>query len=642
MNLNKTSLNSHLQHITSEIVTRSTKSRAAYLARMQAAKAAKPSRSKLPCGNFAHGIAACDSTDKLILRTSHQPNIAIVSAYNDMLSAHQPYHCYPDQIKETIRELGGVAQFAGGVPAMCDGVTQGEAGMELSLFSRDVIAMSVAVALSHNMFDGVVMLGVCDKIAPGMLIGALSFGFLPMAFLPAGPMPSGLPNKEKARVRQQFAQGDIDREGLLKAETESYHSPGTCTFYGTANSNQMLMEIMGLQLPGSSFVNPNTPIRKAFTEAGCSILYSSIDQQKENSLADIISEKTIINGIVGLLATGGSSNHTLHILAMAQAAGIQITWRDIAKLSAIVPLIARVYPNGDADINHFHQTGGMAYVINELLSVGLLHDDVKTVMGDGLSHYTQDAALASDHIVWTPSSGKSTDTEVLRTADDPFQTEGGLQLLTGNLGHAIIKTSAVNKDHLIVSAPARVFTDQQAVLDEFKQGKLNQDVMVVLKGQGPKANGMPELHKLTPVLGVLQDQGYRVALVTDGRMSGASGKVPAAIHVSPEAMDGGTIDRIQDGDLIVLDAIAGTIELKVSEITLAERLSEAESNHQTGAGNHRHQYNSGCGRELFAPFRQIVGSATQGASIFGDFGFEADLQFEKANKKIAYKKEVTE
>lgn len=603
-------LNATVATVTERIVERSLQTRKAYLERMAAAKSAKPPRSQMPCGNFAHGMAACSKDEKTILRTTQQPNIAIVTAYNDMLSAHQPYQAYPAMIKQQIADLGGVAQVAGGTPAMCDGVTQGLPGMELSLFSRDVIALSVGVALSHNLFDGGFLLGVCDKIVPGLLIGALSFGFLPIRFLPAGPMTSGLPNKEKAKVRQQFATGEVDRETLLQAESESYHSPGTCTFYGTANTNQMMVEIMGLQLPSASFVNPNTPLRDALTKAACTELYTQIEEGSAYSLAEIVSVNTVVNGIVGLLATGGSTNHTLHILAIARAAGIQVDWQDMADLSAVVPLIVRAYPNGEADINHFHSAGGMGFVIRELLAAGFLHNDVKTCVGDGLQAYCQEAFLKNDALTWRPGVSETLDATVVRPVAEPFQKNGGLSLLKGNIGKAVIKTSAVSEDKRKITAKARVFYSQDSVQHAFKNGELNQDVVVVLPGQGPKANGMPELHRLTPMLGVLQDKGFKVALVTDGRMSGASGKVPAAIHVAPEALDDGPIAKIQDGDEITVDADKGELHLHIDDAALAQRKPNRPD---------VTDYATLCGRELFAPFRKIVGRADEGASVFGSF-----------------------
>ena len=552
--------------ITNRIRERSVAAREAYLARVLARAESRPRRSALGCGNLAHGFAACGTGDKALLKGDATPNLGIITAYNDMLSAHQPYERYPDIIRQAARDMGATAQVAGGVPAMCDGVTQGEAGMELSLFSRDVIALSAAVGLSHDMFDAAVYLGVCDKIVPGLVIAALTFGHLPAVFVPAGPMTSGLPNAEKARIRQLYAEGKVGREELLEAESKSYHGPGTCTFYGTANSNQMLMEIMGLHLPGSSFVNPNTPLRDALTrEAAQRALSITALGNEYTPVGVMVDERTIVNGVVGLHATGGSTNHTLHLVAMAAAAGITLTWQDISDLSDITPLLARVYPNGLADVNHFNAAGGMGFLIRELLGAGLLHEDVRTAYGMGLSAYTVEARLAADGVgverVAAPS--ESLDPKVLARADTPFSSNGGLRVLDGNVGKAVIKVSAVKPERRVVTAPARVFDGQEAVQRAFRAGELTGDFIAVVRYQGPSANGMPELHKLTPTLGVLMDRGQNVALVTDGRMSGASGKVPAAIHVTPEAKEGGVIGRIRDGDLIRLDAEAGTLELLV-------------------------------------------------------------------------------
>jgi phosphogluconate dehydratase len=565
-------------------------------------------------------MAACTSSDKSRLKADEQPNLAIINSYNDMLSAHVPYKDYPDLIKAIAEKYDATAQVAGGVPAMCDGVTQGRDGMELSLFSRDVIAMSTAVALSHDVFDGVFCLGVCDKIVPGLLIGSLSFGHLPIYFLPAGPMQSGIPNKEKARVRQKFAQGLVSREELLEAESASYHSAGTCTFYGTANSNQMLMEIMGLHLPGSSFINPYTELRDGLTGNAVELMLKQlIDTKDANPIGEVVSEKTVINGLVGLLATGGSTNHAIHLVAMAKAAGVQITWKDMAELSEVVPLLTRIYPNGSADVNHFQAAGGMGFLMRELRDAGFLHNDVKTIVGEGLDAYTQEPVLDVDDnlimssstgpskVKWVPCPENSLDEEVLRPVSNPFNKQGGLQLLTGNIGKAVIKVSAVQEQHQFVSAPAKVFSSQSALQEAFAAGELNQDFIAVLKEQGPKAKGMPELHKLTPVMATLQDQGYKVAIVTDGRMSGASGKVPAAIHLAPEAVEGGIIAKIQEGDLITLDAPNGDLILHVSDEELAKRdhvISHTEPTYGTG-------------RELFAGFRNIVSSADLGASAFG-------------------------
>ncbi|MBB4227688.1 phosphogluconate dehydratase [Rhizobium mongolense] len=602
------SANARISAITSRIVERSKPTRERYLERLQAATSKGVSRSILGCANLAHGFAICSPSEKDALAGDRVPNLGIITAYNDMLSAHQPFETYPAIIREAAAEAGGIAQVAGGVPAMCDGVTQGQPGMELSLFSRDLIAMSAGIGLSHNMFDAALFLGVCDKIVPGLVIAALSFGHLPSIFVPAGPMTSGLPNDEKSRVRQLYAEGKVGRAELLEAESKSYHGPGTCTFYGTANSNQMLMEIMGFHLPGSSFINPGTPLREALTrEAAKRALAITALGNEFTPAGEMIDERSIVNGVVGLHATGGSTNHTLHLVAMARAAGIQLTWQDIAELSEEIPLLARVYPNGLADVNHFHAAGGMGFLIKELLKKGMLHNDVRTVAGQGLEAYTIDVRLGDDGtVVREPAPEKSHDGKVLASIETPFQANGGLKMLRGNLGKAVIKISAVKPDRHIIEAPAIVFHSQQELQDAFKEGKLNRDFVAVVRFQGPKANGMPELHKLTPPLGVLQDRGFHVALLTDGRMSGASGKVPAAIHVTPEAVEGGPIARIQDGDIIRLDAIRGTLEVLLDAATLADRepvtadLSDNEF---------------GMGRELFAPFRRAVGASDHGASV---------------------------
>ncbi|MVA99427.1 phosphogluconate dehydratase [Nitratireductor sp. CAU 1489] len=598
-----------IETITDRIRERSRPTRELYLARLDEAAGQRPNRSVLSCGNLAHGFAACATGDKADLSGDRVPNLGIITAYNDMLSAHQPFESFPALIKQAAREAGGVAQVAGGVPAMCDGVTQGQPGMELSLFSRDVIAMAAAIGLSHNMFDAAVYLGVCDKIVPGLLIAALSFGHLPAVFIPAGPMTSGLPNDEKARVRQLFAEGKIGRDELLEAESKSYHGPGTCTFYGTANSNQMLMEIMGLHLPGASFVNPGTPLRDALTrEATQRALAITALGNDYRPVGRMIDERSIVNGVVGLHATGGSTNHTIHLIAMAAAAGIRLTWQDICDLSDHVPLLARVYPNGLADVNHFAAAGGLGFLIRELLDAGLLHEDAETVWGSGLRAYTVEACLGADGaIARRPAPGNSGDDKVLARHEKPFQASGGLTVLSGNLGHAIIKTSAVKPERRVIEAPARVFESQEALNAAFKAGTLQGDFIAVVRFQGPKANGMPELHRLTTVLGVLQDRGQRVALVTDGRMSGASGKVPSAIHVTPEALAGGAIARIRDGDMIRVDAERGVLELFVNEAELARRpVSQPDL-----AAN---QY--GLGRELFAQFRQMAARADEGAAVF--------------------------
>ncbi|MGB1539682.1 MAG: phosphogluconate dehydratase, partial [Rickettsiales bacterium] len=541
------------------------------------------------------------------LRTGEQPNVAIVSAYNEMLSAHKPYETYPAIIKDAALKAGGVAQFAGGTPAMCDGVTQGQEGMDLSLFSRDVIAMSTAIALSHNMFDAALMLGICDKIVPGLLIGALSFGHLPTVFVPGGPMPSGLPNKEKARIRQLYAEGKVGRDELLEAESKSYHTEGTCTFYGTANSNQMMMEMMGLQLPGSSFVNPHTPLRDALTrEATHRAIAMTALKGDYQPLYEIVDERAIVNAIIGLCATGGSTNHTIHLIAMAKAAGIQINWNDFHDISDAVPLLCRIYPNGEADVNHFHAAGGMGYLMRELLDAGLLHGDIPTVTGKILAESMVEPFLEGDAVAWKDAPAKSLNTDILRPAAEPFNHHGGLQLLEGNLGRAVIKTSAVKEEHQVVEAPARVFRDQDHLLKAFKAGELHGDFVAVITHEGPGACGMPELHKLTPALSVLQDMGFKVALVTDGRMSGASGKVPAAIHITPEAVQGGMIGKVQDGDIVRLDAPKGVLEVKVSAEELQSRATpEVDLTYK--------HYTSG--RMLFGNARATVTNAEDGASF---------------------------
>jgi len=605
-------MHSELAAITARIVERSRDTRAQYLQKINRAKGAHGGRARkhLSCGNFAHGIAACGPEQKTDLMADSAANFGIISAYNEMLSAHQPYHDYPEFIQAAAQKYGASAQFAGGVPAMCDGVTQGRAGMELSLFSRDVIAMATAIALSHDMFDGALYLGVCDKIVPGLMIGALSFGHLPSVFVPAGPMTSGLPNNEKARVRQLFAQGKVGREELLEAESASYHSAGTCTFYGTANTNQMLMEIMGLQLPGSSFVNPGTALRSALTDSAVKSLAELSQSESPLALADIVDEKSLVNGMVGLMATGGSTNHAIHIMAIARAAGVIVDWQDLSDISALTPLLCRIYPNGVADVNHFHAAGGMTFLMSELLNAGLLHEDVNTIMGrGGLSDFTKEPFLgdASAEVQWKKGPDASLDQDILRSAESPFNTHGGLNLLKGNLGRAVIKVSAVKEEHHNITAPALVFNSQEEFLNKFNRNELEQDFVAVLKFQGPKANGMPELHKLTPPLGVLQDKGFKVALVTDGRMSGASGKVPAAIHLTPEALDGGPIGLIRDGDIIELHADAGTLSLKVEEAELKQRIALAPDLSEN---------DEGMGRELFTPMKSLVGSAETGATIF--------------------------
>ncbi|NUA25639.1 phosphogluconate dehydratase [Cupriavidus basilensis] len=554
-------LHAEVHAVTERVIARSQRSRAAYLARCERAQQELGPLRGLSCANLAHGLAALPAHDKLKLRVEHAANLGIVTAYNDMLSAHQPYERYPGVIREAARAVGAVAQVAGGVPAMCDGITQGNAGMELSLFSRDAIAMATAVSLSHNTFDAAVMLGVCDKIVPGLLMGALQFGHLPVVFVPAGPMSTGLSNKEKARVRQLYATGQVGREALLEAECEAYHGAGTCTFYGTANSNQFLMEIMGLHMPGSAFVHPDSGLRDALTAAAAQRALALTARGGDYlPLARIVDERAVINAVVGLLATGGSTNHTIHLVAMARAAGILIDWNDFDRLSRITPLLARVYPNGSADVNHFHAAGGVAYVIRQLLSAGLLHEDVETVAGRGLARYTQEPVMIDGVLQWRDGAAVSGDATVLATAAEPFSAEGGLRLLQGNLGRGMIKVSAVADEHRVVEAPARVFDSQEQLQAAFEGGEFTGDMIAVVRFQGPNANGMPELHRLTPVLGSLQDAGHKVALVTDGRMSGASGKVPAVIHVGPEALAGGPLARVRDGDRIRVDAVAGTLE----------------------------------------------------------------------------------
>ncbi len=601
-------LNATLERVTERIRERSRGSRAAYLRLMRQHASEGPQRSAVSCGNLAHAAAACPAADKSLIARGKGPNIAIVTAYNDMLSAHHPLGEYPDIIKETLREIGATAQVAGGVPAMCDGVTQGQPGMDLSLFSRDVIALATAVSLSHNVFDGAMMLGVCDKIVPGLLIGALRFGYLPVIFLPGGPMESGIPNEEKARVRQLFAEGKVGRDALLEAESASYHSPGTCTFYGTANSNQMLMEIMGLHLPGSAFVNPGTPLRKAIVaESARCVARSTALDTNYRPLCDIVDERSVANGIVGLHATGGSTNHAIHLVAIARAAGIIINWDDLSDLSATTPLLARIYPNGYADVNQFHAAGGLAFIIRELIDAGLVHEDISTIAGRGLAAYAREPYLKDGSLAWRAPPASSGNPDIVRTVAEPAAATGGLSLLKGNLGRAVIKVSAVKPERRIVEAPAVVFHSQQAFLEAFKAGQLERDFVAVLRFQGPRANGMPELHKLTPPLGVLQDKGFRVALVTDGRMSGASGKIPAAIHLTPEAGDGGPIAKLVDGDIIRLNADSGELDVLIDERELRERLpvvSTADSDRW------------GVGRELFAGMRALVNSAESGAMTF--------------------------
>ncbi|CNH59701.1 phosphogluconate dehydratase [Yersinia massiliensis] len=598
-------MNPTLIRVTQRIMARSATTRAAYLQRISAAKENTVRRSQLACGNLAHGFAACQPEDKASLKNMVRSDIAIITSYNDMLSAHQPYEYYPQQLKEALHDVGAVGQVAGGVPAMCDGVTQGQDGMELSLMSRDVIAMSAAIGLSHNMFDGALYLGVCDKIVPGLLMAALSFGHLPAVFVPAGPMTTGLSNKEKVRVRQLFAEGKVDRHALLEAEAASYHSAGTCTFYGTANSNQMVMEVMGLHLPGASFIQPNTPLREALTAAAA----RQITRLTENSgnylpVGQLVDEKVVVNGIVALLATGGSTNHTMHLVAMARAAGIIIDWDDFSELSEVVPQLCRIYPNGPADINYFQAAGGVALLIKELLQGGLVHEDVHTVAGFGLHRYTQEPYLDEGQLQWRRGPQQSLDDSVIASITQPFSAHGGTKVLSGNLGRAVMKTSAVPRDHQIIEGPAVVFENQHDVVSAFESGELNRDCVVVVRYQGPRAIGMPELHMLMPPLGVLLDRDFKVALVTDGRLSGASGKVPSAIHVTPEAYCGGLLAKIRNGDRVRVDGVTGELSLLVDEAELALRHPSAPD---------ISAFHVGCGRELFGALREQLTGAEQGA-----------------------------
>ncbi|MDB6044091.1 MAG: edd [Gammaproteobacteria bacterium] len=600
-------LNPGVRDVTERIRERSREERSAYLARITSDAAEGPTRARLSCTNLAHGFAAAPFGDKDALKQLRWPNLAIVTAYNDMLSAHQPFERFPGLMRTAAREAGATAQVAGGVPAMCDGVTQGHAGMELSLFSRDVIAMSTGIALAHGMFDATLCLGVCDKIVPGLLIGALAFGHLPTIFVPAGPMTTGIANKEKARIRQLFAEGQVGRDALLESESGSYHSAGTCTFYGTANSNQMLMEVMGLHMPGSAFVSPNTPLRDALTAAATHRAARITALGKEYiPLARVLDERAMVNAIVGLLATGGSTNHTLHMVAIARAAGIVIDWDDFSDLSDVVPLLARIYPNGSADVNHFHAAGGMGFLVRELLDAGLMHSDVQTVAGLGLEAYTQEPWLSPEGLAWRAAPSQSGDTSVLRPASDPFSADGGLKLMRGNLGRSVIKVSAVKSEHRVIEAPARIFDAQDDVLKAFGAGELARDVVVIVRYQGPRANGMPELHKLTPALASLQSKGFKVALVTDGRMSGASGTVPAAIHVTPECLNGGPLARVMDGDVVRLDSLAGTLTVHVSDEALARRKP---------IGPALAQNDYGMGRDLFRMFRANAAAAEEGGGV---------------------------
>jgi phosphogluconate dehydratase len=594
--------------VTERIVERSRESRARYLDQVERARAEGRARSALGCSNLAHAVAACGASERAALTGDEAVSVAVVTSYNDMLSAHQPYETYPQQIKAAASRVGAVARVAGGVPAMCDGITQGRAGMELSLFSRDVIAMSTAIALSHDVFDAALMLGVCDKIVPGLVAGALSFGHLPTAFVPAGPMASGLPNAEKAAVRRQHAAGEVGRPELLAAEVASYHSPGTCTFYGTANSNQLLMDVMGLHLPGAAFFSPNDPVRAALTDAATARVAEIAASDAPYGIGHVVDERAVVNGAVALLATGGSTNHTMHLVSMAAAAGIVLTWEDLDDLSRVVPLCTRLYPSGTADVNHFHAAGGTPFLVSTLLDAGLLHGDVFTLAGQGLDHYRRMPMLDDDGVLtYVDAPAVSGNLDVLRPAHEPFAPDGGLRVVRGSLGHAVIKVSAVSDDNLVVEAPARVFSDQTAVLEAFSRRELDRDVVVVVRDQGPSANGMPELHQLTPSLSVLQKRGHRVALVTDGRMSGASGAIPAALHVTPEAVHGGPIARLRDGDLVRLDAVAGTLDVLVDEADWLSRTGAPPS----------HQEHHGTGRELFAAMRRAVGRADEGAHVFG-------------------------
>ena len=605
-----TSLHPTLAKVTERVIARSQSTRSAYLQRIDGAQGKFPARGALSCANLAHGFAGLEGNDKFAIKAIREPNIGIVSSYNEMLSAHAPYKDFPEIIKAAARANGGVAQFAGGVPAMCDGVTQGNPGMELSLFSREAIAMGTAIALTHNMFDAALCLGICDKIVPGLLIGALQFGHLPTIFVPAGPMTSGLSNDDKAKIRQQFATGQVGRDALLEAESAAYHGHGTCTFYGTAKSNQMLMELMGLHLPGSAFVHPHTPLRTALTaEAARRVLDLTVERGHYTPIGHVIDEKAIVNGIVALLATGGSTNHTLHLVAIARAAGILIDWNDFDELSAVVPLLAKIYPNGKADVNHFHAAGGVAFLVRNLLEGGLLHEDVTTVAGKGLAHYTKEPKLIDGKLTWVDGATESHDTKVLRGIREPFQPDGGLRLMQGRLGRGVIKISAVAPEHRKVTAPAIVFDSQEAVQEAFDRGELKRDFVAVVRFQGARANGMPELHRLTPLLGVLQDQGFHVALVTDGRMSGASGKVPAVIHVSPEALLAGPIGKVKTGDMLVIDAEAGVLDIEVDDAEWHAR-PVAQPRHQA-------ENEVGFGRELFGVFRAAAAPAEQGASVFG-------------------------
>lgn len=594
-----------LEAVRDRIEARSAATRAAYLARLATMRRDMPPRRKLSCGNLAHAAAACSAGEKQAIAMGSAPNLGIVTAYNDMLSAHQPFETYPAILKAAARDLGATAQVAGGVPAMCDGVTQGQPGMDLSLFSRDVIAMATAVSLSHNVFDGALMLGVCDKIVPGLVIGALSFGHLPVAFVPAGPMPSGLPNDEKTRVRQAYASGELGRDALLEAEMKSYHAPGTCTFYGTANSNQMMMELMGLHVPGTAFIPPGTPLREAMTREAVRLVLARAAEGL--GMGEMLDARAFINAMAGLHATGGSTNHLIHLVAMARAAGYRVTWEDFADLATVVPLLARIYPNGSADVNQFQAAGGLAFVTRELIAAGLLFGNVPTLAGAGLSAYAKEPLLEAGRIVWREPPAVSPAPTILRGMADPFQPTGGLALVTGPIGRAIVKTSAVAADKQSLTAPARVYDNPDAFLADFKANAITADAVIVVRNQGPKANGMPELHALMPALGVLQNRGLRVALLTDGRLSGASGKVLSALHVTPEAKEGGAIARLRDGDVITIDAAGGRLDVAVDPAELACRMPAVPN--QPSA-------EEGLGRELFAGFRAGVGRADEGAGVF--------------------------
>jgi phosphogluconate dehydratase len=595
-------LHSVVESTAAAIASRSAKSRAAYLARLRRMRDAGTGRGKIGCANLAHGVAACPADDKAALVAGDAPNVAIVTAYNDMLSAHQPFETYPQAIKHAVRAAGGVAQVAGGVPAMCDGVTQGRKGMEMSLFSRDTIAMSTAIALSHDIFDAVLCLGVCDKIVPGMVMGALSYGHLPAIFVPAGPMTSGLGNSEKSKIRQLHAEGKVDRAALLAAESAAYHGPGTCTFYGTANSNQLLMEAMGLHIAGAAFANPDTPLRAAFTDAAARRAVE-LARTKAKGTGEMLDERAWVNAIVALLATGGSTNHTIHLIAMARLAGIELNWDDFDALSRVVPLLARIYPNGNADVNRFAAAGGTAFLLRELIDGGLLFADVTTAMGEGLGAYAREPWLDNGRLAWREPPRDSADRDVLRGMSEPFDAQGGIRILAGNLGRAVTKISAVVADRRRIEAPAKVFADQAELLAAFGAGQLTGDFVAVVRFQGPRANGMPELHKLIPPLGVLQDRGQRVAVVTDGRMSGASGKVLAAIHLSPEGAAGGPIARLRDGDMIRIDAEAGTLDVLADIATREPAILDPARDAD------------GWGRELFAAFRAVAGTSEEGASV---------------------------